>query len=169
LTINRALTLCTWYRNRVLADNRFAMEILWTDEATFTRNGINNLYTEHIWAHVNSHASTVSRFQYQWRINVWAGIIGNRIIGPTILPATLNAANYMELLRNYVETELEELPVRDYFNVIYLHDGAPAHYARDVQDYLETRFTEWIGRSGRVPWPPRPPDLTPLDFFLWSY
>lgn len=26
----------------------------------------------------------------------------------------------------------------------------------------------WIGRGGPVQWPPRSPDLTPLDFFLWG-
>jgi hypothetical protein len=26
----------------------------------------------------------------------------------------------------------------------------------------------WIGRNGPVAWPPRPPDLNPLDFFLWG-
>ena len=27
----------------------------------------------------------------------------------------------------------------------------------------------WIGRHGPTPWPPRSPDITPLDFFLWGY
>ena len=27
----------------------------------------------------------------------------------------------------------------------------------------------WIGRGGPVAWPPRSPDLTPLDFFLWGH
>jgi hypothetical protein len=27
----------------------------------------------------------------------------------------------------------------------------------------------WIGRDGPMPWPPRSPDITPLDFFLWGY
>ena len=27
----------------------------------------------------------------------------------------------------------------------------------------------WIGRDGPHAWPPRSPDLTPLDFFLWGY
>ena len=27
----------------------------------------------------------------------------------------------------------------------------------------------WIGRDGPTPWPPRSPDITPLDFFLWWY
>jgi len=27
----------------------------------------------------------------------------------------------------------------------------------------------WIGRDGPTLWPPRSPDITPLDFFLWGY
>ena len=27
----------------------------------------------------------------------------------------------------------------------------------------------WIGRDGPTPWPPRSPDITPLDFFLLGY
>lgn len=26
----------------------------------------------------------------------------------------------------------------------------------------------WIGIGGTIPWPPRSPDLNPLDFFLWG-
>ena len=27
----------------------------------------------------------------------------------------------------------------------------------------------WIGRDGPIPWRPRFPDITLLDFFLWGY
>jgi len=27
----------------------------------------------------------------------------------------------------------------------------------------------WIGRDSLKTWPPRSPDITPLDFFLWRY
>ena len=32
-----------------------------------------------------------------------------------------------------------------------------------------TFLNRWIGRDGPTPRPPRPPDITPLDFFLWGY
>jgi len=29
---------------------------------------------------------------------------------------------------------------------------------------------DWaFGRGGTVVWPPRSPDITPLDFYLWGY
>jgi hypothetical protein len=52
------------------------------------------------------------------------------------------------------------------------HDGAPAHFHNQVVNFLNQEFLgNWIGR-GRghlIQWPPRSPDLTPLDFFLWGY
>jgi hypothetical protein len=41
------------------------------------------------------------------------------------------------------------------------------HFGRVVRDHLNERFHErWIGRGGPVSWPPRSPDLTPLEFYL---
>ena len=36
--------------------------------------------------------------------------------------------------------------------------------------FLNATFpNRWIGRDDPTPWPPRSPDITPLDFFLWEY
>jgi hypothetical protein len=36
--------------------------------------------------------------------------------------------------------------------------------------HLDRTFPgRWIGRDGPMPWPPRSPDIKPLDFFLWGY
>ena len=45
---------------------------------------------------------------------------------------------------------------------------APLHYNRDVRSFLDEIFqNRWIGRKGFVEYPPRSPDLTQQDFFLW--
>ena len=54
----------------------------------------------------------------------------------------------------------------------YLHDGAPPHFRLEVRDLLNQvglQGIRWIGQDGPVPWPPRSPDLNPLDFCLWGY
>lgn len=69
-----------------------------------------------------------------------------------------------------MEDDLTELPVTEYLDVVYQHDGAPAHYDRRVRGYLDATYPDgWIGRGGPIPWPAQAPDLTPLDFFLWGY
>lgn len=50
------------------------------------------------------------------------------------------------------------------------HDGAPAHNAADVRQFLQETFpNKWIGRGGPVAWPARSPDITSCDFFLWGF
>ena len=51
----------------------------------------------------------------------------------------------------------------------FQHDGAPSHYTRHVIQHLNDTFpNRWIGRGSTINWPPRSPDLTPLDFCLWG-
>ncbi|GBM70919.1 hypothetical protein AVEN_263592-1 [Araneus ventricosus] len=39
-----------------------------------------------------------------------------------------------------------------------------------VRDFLDENFPDrWCGRGEPIPWPPRSPDITPLDFFLWGF
>ena len=70
------------------------------------------------------------------------------------------------MLKDVDIPELEE--PYDLDDVIWMQDGAPAHYATSVQNFLNEKFSTWIGRRGRVKWPPRSPDLTPCDFALWG-
>ena len=51
----------------------------------------------------------------------------------------------------------------------FQHDGAPSHYTRHVMQHLNDTFpNRWIGHGSTINWPPRSPDLTPLDFCLWG-
>ena len=52
----------------------------------------------------------------------------------------------------------------------WVQDGAPPHRRRTVTGRLEELFGERVlALNHPVEWPPRSPDLTPLDFFLWWY
>jgi len=61
------LEFCLWlHTNRQLLPL-----ILLTDEATFTRNGINNTRNSHRWSHENRHGTVETNFQRRFSINVW--------------------------------------------------------------------------------------------------
>ena len=91
----------------------------------------------------------------------------NQIIGPFIFAeSTITANFYLDMLKHYVVPQLEEFQPR----VVFQQDGAPPHWGLIVRDFLNETFpNRWIGRNGPTPWPPRSPDITPLDFFLWGY
>lgn len=92
-------------------------------------------------------------------------------IGPFELPARLNGANYLEFLRNDLPGLLEDVDLERRRNLIYQQDGAPPHFSRAVRRHLDDTYQRngWIGRAGPIAWPPRSPDLTPVDFWLWGH
>ena len=52
----------------------------------------------------------------------------------------------------------------------FQQDGATAHTALTVREWVEIKFEHRIiSRSAPVPWPARSPDLSPLDYWLWSF
>jgi len=47
---------------------------------------------------------------------------------------------------------------------------APPHYTRHVREYLNEYFpNRCLGHGGPVAWPPRSPNLTTLDYYLWGH
>ena len=111
-----------------------------------------------------------SHTQYPQKINVWAGILNDTLIGPFFIDGNLNARAYEELLRNQIVPRIREITGDNFQNIWFQQDGAAAHYGREVRAYLDTQFPHrWIGRRGEIEWPARSPDLTPLDYFLWGY
>lgn len=48
-----------------------------------------------------------THFQETWSVNIWAGMIGNEIIGPRLFPSTLNGAEYLNFLREDLRVLLE--------------------------------------------------------------
>ncbi|KAJ4431746.1 hypothetical protein ANN_20350 [Periplaneta americana] len=140
-------------------------------EATFGRDGITNFHNEHVWADRNPRAVFQARHQQQFRINVWAGIVGDCLVGPYVLPARLTGAIYRDFIQNTLPKLLhEDVPLNIRQNMWFMHDGAPAHFSRLVRDTLTGVYHDrWIGRGGPVQWPARSPDLNPLDFYLWGH
>ncbi|KAJ8939827.1 hypothetical protein NQ318_013046 [Aromia moschata] len=90
---------------------------------------------------------------------VWAGIIGEHIIGPFFVNGNLNGIYFALLQNNVVPTMANLYPAEGNpqlpGNTIWLkQDGAPAHYEVNVRQYLHTIFpNRWIRRRGSVEWP----------------
>ena len=70
------------------------------------------------------------------------------------------------MLELYIAPQLEEFQPW----IIFQQDGAPPHWGSHVRRFLDATFpNRWTGRDCQTPWPPRSPDITALDFFLWGY
>lgn len=163
------LEFCLDVLRRREIDGNLLNKILFTDEANFSTAGMFNRKNKHFWATSNPHKIQPVRIQGRRSINVWCGIIGNRVIGPIIYNGSLTGPRYMEFLENEIENILEELPLNQYATLIWQQDGAPPHNVVPVTRYLNEKYNTWIGRNGPIRWPANSPDLTVLDIFLWGY
>jgi len=75
----------------------------------------------------------------------------------------------LDFLQNELPKQLEDVPLARRIAMYFQHDGAPSHYTRHVMQHLNDTFpNRWIRRGSTINWPPRSPDLTPLDFCLWG-
>lgn len=160
------LNFCHSILNRIYEDGDFLRSVLWTDESMFTRDGVLNIHNFYHWADENPHAIREYGHQRKFSVNVWLGIINHQVVGPIYLPNRLDANGYF----NVLEQVIDEMPLNIRRNMFYMHDGAPAHFARNVREWLDEHFpNRWIGRGGPILWPARSPDLNPLDFFVWGF
>lgn len=79
------LQYANWFLGKQRDDRHFIENVIFTDEAGFTRDGVINSHNLHHWEEENPHAYIETKNQYKFCINVWAGIIGNHLIGPYML------------------------------------------------------------------------------------
>ncbi|KAJ4449999.1 hypothetical protein ANN_01406 [Periplaneta americana] len=128
-------------------------------EAQFTRDGITNFHNQHVWAYKNPRATVPSHHQVRFSLNMWADIIGDRLVGPHVLVNRLTGQAYTNFLENTIPHVLEDTPLINRQHIHFLHDGAPAHFSRTARRYLDRRFPDrWMDRRGAQYTGARPAD-----------
>ena len=155
---------------------RTVNSIFWSDEAHFHLNGHVNKQNCRYW----SPRSHNPRLKHQKplhcpRVTVWCALSTNGIIGPFFFEnargqaTNVNSENYRGMITNFFLPNLRAHPSFS-SHTWFQQDGATAHTARASMTLLREAFPQkLISRFGDIPWPPRSPDLTPMDFFLWGY
>jgi hypothetical protein len=94
------------------------------------------------------------------KIGVWCAVLGTSIIGPIFFDRTVNTQVYMNIFEEFC-AQLTEEERQSFF---FQQDGATCHTSRvSLQRVHEERTVS------KNLWPPRSPDLTTCDFFLWGH
>ena len=128
---------------------------LW-NEATFLVSGKLNTDNKRIW---RSERPYVIRELHQNnpKVNVWCWFMWNhwsKFFQPSI--------NYWIFFpwTEYIALQCDVL----YLTIIFLQDNAPSHWGLHVRVFLKQTSPElWISWDCPILWPPRSPDITPLD------
>ena len=167
---SKRVTFAEWALEKINGSPGFIELLLFSDEAVFhLEGGINRKNSCH-WA-VENPNWTIEKSLNSPKVMVWAACGHPGVIGPFFFEGNVDADSYLEMITEKFYPAFERL---DYASqIIFMQDGAPPHWAKIVRDWMNVNLPDrWIGREtandDHVPWPPRSPDLTPMDFFLWG-
>lgn len=155
------------FANWVLENQETLKHVLWSDEAYFSLDGLVNRHNCVIWSYENPKA-VIPRKLHPEKICVWMGFSSDYKLEPYFFQSTVDQQQYSDMIRDHLIPYLQANQKMD--SVIFQHDGAPPHFSRTVRSLLASNFDEdhIIGRGYGIPWPPRSPDLTPVDFYFWG-
>lgn len=152
-------------------EDGFCEKLVFSDEATFFVNGKVNKHNVRIWGTENPRV-IVQHIRDSPKVSVFCAVSQFKVYGPFFFcEQNVTGHVYLDMLENWLMPQL----TTDSETFIYQQDGAPPHFHHDVREFLNMRLpNRWIGRSGEndqklLSWPPRSPDLTPCDFFVWGY
>jgi hypothetical protein len=112
---------------------------------------------------------------YSAKVTVWCTLSSIGVIEPYCfeeggVTVTVNANRYCDMLENFLRPKIDEYEeehnLEDFW---FQRDGATAHTARRPRAILKEMFPgRVVSLHEAVPWPPRSPDSSPCDFFLWG-
>jgi hypothetical protein len=157
---------CERFMNMVEDNPTLVDRVIWSDEAMFKLNGHINRHNCVYWDSDNPKIIMEKEVNAPG-VMAWAGIWSEGIIGPFFFDGNVDGPSYLALLNDQFWPQMGRVVEEQ--DLWFMQDGAPAHWAKTVRAWLNEKFPRrWIGRGGEIPWPPRSPDLTPPDFFLWG-
>lgn len=157
-------------------DNQLLPSLIFFDEACFTFDGYVSNRNVYWWARSSADVPNQLRLAgkevYSQRVMVWVAV--NMQFGlsePYIFNHTVDQHSYLRCVRDWFIQYLRNKGL-DSHHFHFQQDGARCHTTDLVLHELRQHFIEVIGNRGNAnepsTWPPRSPDLSPCDFWLWG-
>lgn len=146
--------------------------LIMSDEAHFHLNGYVNKQNFRYWSEKNPE-ELHERPLHSPKVTVWCGVTKKCVIGPYFFEengqtVTVNSQRYLTMLNDFLIPEIRRNRL-NHNRIWFQQDGATAHTANVVMNFLRRKFPgRVISRFGDIAWPPRSPDLSICDFFLWG-
>ncbi|GAA51163.1 transposable element Tc3 transposase [Clonorchis sinensis] len=150
------------FANWLLDNEEIVPNVLWSDEANFSVDGIINKHNSVIWSREAPHEYLTHNL-YSPHLCVWIGFSSKCILRPFFFDATVSGYIYLHMLQTHVIPQLNQ---HKKSSTVFQQDGAPPHYSNQVRTYLREQFSDErvIARGFPNFWP----DLTPLDYWFWG-
>jgi len=166
---NLSLHFCVDFQQQ-LEEDGFAEKLVFSDMGMFHVCGKVNCHNICIWGMENP--PTMEHVRDSPKVSVFCAVSSCKVYGPFFFAGpTVTGINYLDMLRLWLMPQLQE----DSEDFVFQQDGALPHFNFDVCAHLSANLSSCcIGHASHsdsplLPWPPRSPDLTPCNFFLWGY
>ena len=135
--------------------------VIFTDECRATLDGPDGFCRG--WLHTTAEIPRrLCRQQGGGGVMFWAGIVYNKVVRPFRVPegVKMDPNSYQLFLRQNLEPWYHGLPPNEKKSLVFMHDNAPSHAAKNSMSYLAS-----IGIFGSrlMNWPPASPDLNPIE------
>lgn len=163
----RRVEFCRDLLNVINENPDILSAIMFSDESMFSLDPSTVGYNRHYWSSDDPHFHSEHPLQAP-RVIVWCALSSSTIIGPYFFDGSVIGESYLRMLRKYFVPALRRKG--SLHDTIFQQDGAAPHTSTENLAWLQNRFPDRL-LSYRTPriWPPRSPDLSPLDFYLWGH
>lgn len=147
-------------------DDEWFDHVLWSDEKWFVLQQEPNCKNDVMWAPSNPHLIAQGKDHHGQKVMAWLGVVDGKCLLHWF-SGTVNGDSYLQMLQTVVWPAIRHrATARQYW---FQQDGAPPHVTKPVMDFLHAKFGDRvISRKSEHPWPPYSPDLSCLDFSIWS-
>ena len=142
-------------------------KIIFSDEKWFSLKPHPNRKKDVYWSPVNPKLQEEVRDQGVSKVMVWVGFVDGKILPITWFDGSVKAETYLDMLKNRVWPAVRGSSTKE--NYWFQQDGARVHTSYENLSFLKEKF------HGRVIsdkldfyWPPKSPDLNPLDYYFWG-
>lgn len=163
--LNERLDFAQCFLEKCVNDGVFLENVMWSDEAHFYLHGQLTSKNCIIWEKDNPHSFTTTPL-HSPKVTVWCAFTAKCKLPPFFFTSTVDGAGYLEMLKSHMKPHLP----RAVTNITFQQDGAPPHIAKPVRMFLTQTFSDRvISRFFPQKWPPRSPDLNPVDYWLWGH
>ena len=157
---DRRIQFCEDMSQKITDDPNLVKNICFTDESTYFLNGFVNKHNCRYWDNTNPFVFREDHTQFPEKVNVWAGILGDEIIGPVFIDGNLTGQLYMQCLEDVINpliTQSVETQVDEDGNIMvnqerphFQQDGAPPQNTKQKRRVVTGSKTVSEGNANKL-------------------
>ncbi len=143
------------------------MKILFSDEKFFDIDGVYNSQNDRVWAvdraDADKKGGIKQRQKFPQKVMVWLSACSKGVTLLVILDErTVDHTVYIEKVRPVALKYGNQVSGTGW---VFQQDGAKPHSHQLTQQWCQDNFPSFIDKDH---WPPKGPDLNPLDYSIWD-